>query len=77
MASVHNRIVERALLDTLQQKVEVARQVGRQSTSFGGVPDRSVPHALKFLHDAFVGGHGFFVRSDISASSTESPARQC
>jgi RNA-directed DNA polymerase len=66
MASVHNRIVERALLDTLQDKVEVARQAGLQHSSFGGVPDRSVPHALKFLSDAFESGHTFFVRSDIS-----------
>nr|WP_283810353.1 reverse transcriptase domain-containing protein [Pontibrevibacter nitratireducens] len=66
MASVHNRIVERALLDTLQDKVEVARQAGIQKSSFGGVPNRSVPHALKFLNDAFKSDHTFFVRSDIS-----------
>ena len=66
MASVHNRIVERALLDTLQRKVEIARQAGRQPSSFGGVPERSVPHALKFLDEAFKSGHTHFVRSDIS-----------
>ena len=66
MASVHNRIVERALLDTLQEKVDAARQVGRQPSSFGGVPERSVPHALKFLQEAFGSGHWHFVRSDIS-----------
>ncbi|MBJ3762507.1 hypothetical protein ILP92_07095 [Maribius pontilimi] len=66
MASVHNRIVERALLDTLQEKAEIAREAGRQQSSFGGVPDRSVPHALKFLSDAFKSDHTFFVRSDIS-----------
>ena len=67
MASVHNRVVERALLDTLQQEVEIARQAGRQPNSFGGVPERSVPHALKFLHEAFKSGHTHFVRSDISS----------
>lgn len=66
MASVHNRIVERALLDTLQEKVDCARQAGRQPSSFGGVPERSVPHALKFLHEAFGSEHRCFVRSDIS-----------
>lgn len=66
MASVHNRIVERALLDTLQEKVEIARQASLQPSSFGGVPERSVPHALKFLYDAFETKHVFFVRSDIS-----------
>lgn len=66
MASVHNRIVERALLDTLQEKSPFIRLVNDQVTSFGGVPHRSVPHALKFLHDAFEGGYSFYVRSDIS-----------
>ncbi len=54
MASVHNRIVERALLDTLQEKVEVARQAGIQKSSFGGVPDRSFPHALKLLGSGLI-----------------------
>jgi ribonuclease HI/retron-type reverse transcriptase len=66
MASVHNRVVERALLDVLQDKVEIARQAGAQKSSFGGVPQRSVPHALKFIYDAFKSGHVHFVRSDIS-----------
>ncbi|WP_424973322.1 RNase H family protein [Dinoroseobacter sp. S76] len=66
MASVHNRVVERALLDVLQDKVEIARQAGKQPSSFGGVPHRSVPHALKFLYDAFETGHTYYIRSDIS-----------
>lgn len=66
MASVHNRIVERSLLDTLQEHSPFVRTVNKQATSFGGVPHRSVPHALKFLNEAFNGGYQFFVRSDIS-----------
>jgi|GEM_PF-316233 len=66
MASVHNRVVERALLDILQERVTIARQAGSQPSSFGGVPYRSVPHALKFLVDAFGSGHRHFIRSDIS-----------
>lgn len=66
MASVQNRIVERALLDSLQTKVPYVGQVIRQPTSVGGVPHRSVPHALSQIESAFDGGSKFFVRSDIS-----------
>ncbi|MDQ0324606.1 ribonuclease HI/retron-type reverse transcriptase [Rhodopseudomonas julia] len=66
MASVQNRIVERALLDTLSKHSSVAQRANGQPTSFGGVPHRSVPHALQFLDRAFRDGHLFFVRSDIS-----------
>jgi len=75
MASVHNRVVERALLDILQKKVPIAREAGSQPSSFGGVPNRSVPHALKFLVDAFDGGHAYFIRSDISGFFDGIPRR--
>lgn len=66
LASVHNRVVERAWLDTLQEKSEYIRQVNETTTSVGGVPDRSVPHGLKLIDDAFKAGFMHFVRSDIS-----------
>lgn len=66
MASVHNRIVERALLDCLQEKCGLVKQVIEQSTSVGGVPHRSVPHGLAEINKAFESGKKWFVRSDIS-----------
>ena len=66
MASVHNRIVERAWLDTLLQRSDFVKEVINIPTSVGGVPDRSVPHALKLINDAFCDGKNYFVRSDIS-----------
>ena len=66
MASVHNRVVERAWLDTLQSKSSFVKEVVSVSTSIGGVPNRSVPHGLKFINEAFESGYKYFVRSDIS-----------
>src|SRR5687767_15390945 len=53
MASVHNRVVERALLDCLQKESAFVRSVINFPTSIGGVPHRSVPHGLKMIRDAF------------------------
>ena len=66
MASVHNRVVERAWLDCLQSLSNFVRTVINQPTSVGGVPNRSVPHGLKIVKDAFAAGQRFYVRSDIS-----------
>lgn len=66
MASVRNRVVERALLDTLQTKSDFVKLVNTQPTSVGGVPNRSVPHGLQLIDDAFNDGKVHFVRSDIS-----------
>lgn len=66
MASVQNRIVERAWLDSLQSHSEFVKGVINQPSSIGGVPNRSVPHGLKLIRDAFGDGKAFYVRSDIS-----------
>jgi RNA-directed DNA polymerase len=66
LASVQNRIVERSLLDCLQSKSETIKKVISQPTSVGGVPNRSVPHGLKLVSEAFAAGNTYFVRSDIS-----------
>ena len=66
MASVQNRIVERALLDSLQANVPYVQQVVRHPTSVGGVPHRSVPHGLSQIQSAIEEGSKYFVRSDIS-----------
>jgi ribonuclease HI/retron-type reverse transcriptase len=66
MASVHNRVVERAWLDSLQKESAFVRKVINFPMSIGGVPYRSVPHGLKIIHDAFSAGKLHYVRSDIS-----------
>jgi RNA-directed DNA polymerase len=66
LASLHNRIVERALLDCLQDHSTFIKGVLETPTSIGGVPHRSVPHGLRLIRDAFANGQTFFVRSDIS-----------
>ena len=66
MASVHNRIVERALLDCLQEKSSYVRQVLDVPTSIGGVPYRSVPHGLAEIQKCFEQGASWFARSDIT-----------
>lgn len=66
MASVHNRIVERALLDCLQDNSQYVQQVLEVRTSIGGVPHRSVPHGLAEIQKAFEQGARWFARSDIS-----------
>lgn len=66
MASIENRIVERALLETLQAKSAFVKAVITYPTSVGGVPDRSVPHGLKIINEAIADGFQHFVRSDIS-----------
>lgn len=66
MASVHNRVVERAWLDCLQRHSPFVQKVITQPTSVGGVPHRSVPHGLKLIDEAFSSGKSYFVRSDIS-----------
>jgi ribonuclease HI/retron-type reverse transcriptase len=66
MASVNNRVVERAWLDCLQGRSQYIKSVITQPTSVGGVPGRSVPHGLKLVRDAFESGKKVFIRSDIS-----------
>jgi ribonuclease HI len=67
MASVQNRIVERALLERLQKDVPYVRSVIQTPTSVGGVPNRSVPHGLKIIQRCFEEEKVHYVRSDISA----------
>ena len=66
MASVQNRIVERALLDRLQSDSKFVQEINSLPTSVGGVPHRSVPHGLKIIDDAIQDGKTSFVRSDIT-----------
>lgn len=76
MASVHNRVVERAWLDCLQSQSAFVKKVISQPTSVGGVPNRSVPHGLKLIRTAFETGKRFFIRSDISGFFDHIPRQQ-
>lgn len=67
MASVQNRVVERALLERMQDDIPYIRSVIATPTSVGGVPNRSVPHGLKVIQQCINDGKKHFVRSDISA----------
>ena len=75
LASVRNRIVERAILDVLQQKCEFIQDVNNCEFSVGGVPDRSVPHGLKIVLNAFETGKRHFARSDIAGFFDHVPRR--
>lgn len=65
MASVQNRIVERALLDCLQRHVPYVEKVISTETSLGGVPDRSVPHGIAKIVQA-IQSRKYYIRSDIT-----------
>ena len=67
MASVKNRIVERAILDRLQHDCQFVRDIINNPYSVGGVPNRSVPHGLKIIMQCIEDGKVHFVRSDISS----------
>jgi len=66
MASVQNRIVERALLERLQTDCSFVREVIQNPFSVGGVPHRSVPHGLAIIEQSMTKGKTQFIRSDIS-----------
>lgn len=76
LASVKNRILERAILDTLQSKNKFVQQILSQPTSVGGVPNRSVPHGLNLIDQSFKSGATHFVRSDISGFFDHIPRKK-
>ena len=75
IAPIHNRIVERAWLNCLQGHVPFVCDVVQTPTSVGGVPDRSVPHALALIRDAMRDGKECFIRADISGFFDGIPRR--
>jgi len=76
IASVYNRIVERAILDALQTHSQFIKNVNSIRTSIGGVPQRSVPHGLAMVRNAYDSGRRYFVRSDISGFFDNIPRLQ-
>ena len=76
IAPIQNRIVQRALLDVLVEKVGSIRQVMDTPTSVGGIPRKGTRHGIKLICDAIDQGARFFVRSDIEGFFTKIPKSQ-
>jgi len=72
VSPVHNRIVQRAILNVLQSdKKSVVKKLGDMPrvlatpTSVGGIPGRGSPEAVDLIRGAIGNGATHFVRSDI------------
>lgn len=73
LAPIMNRVVQRALLDVLQDEVPAVKQVLETKTSIGGIPKRGTRHAFELVVDAITGGARWFASSDISGFFTKIP----
>lgn len=74
IAPLEDRIVQRAILDVLQDAKELPEVQGVLSTptSIGGIRGRGVEHAIKLIDDAWSNGQANFVAgSDISGFFTK------
>lgn len=66
MSPISNRIVQRAILDTLQSFPPLDPYF-RVETSFGGLKGKGVPDALKTCYQAIQSGAKNYIRSDIES----------
>ncbi len=75
IAPLPDRIVQRAILDVLQQSPELAdvKAVLETPTSIGGIPGRGVDCAIKLIEDAWNSGCKFAAGSDIKGFFTKIP----
>ncbi len=80
VASVNNRIVQRAILNVLQKEEQpFADNLGeivsalRTPTSVGGIPKRGVPYGIGLVNDAIQAGTTHYLRSDIRDFFTKVP----
>lgn len=65
LAPIPNRIVQRALLDTLHLKVKYVQQVFAVPTSYGGIPNKRVSLAIQAAKASMQAGDKYHIRSDI------------
>ena len=72
VAPVENRLVQRSILDVLQD-VPAMDPLFRVNTSFGGIKGRGVRQALQLAYEAVRGDAQFYVRSDIESFFTRIP----
>ncbi len=72
VAPIRDRIVQRAILDTLQSKrFPMIEQVLRTPTSIGGIPGRGVDHAIKIFAENVAEGATYVAGSDIASFFTK------
>jgi RNA-directed DNA polymerase len=72
LGTVRNRIVQRALLDLLQEQPAV-KSILQTPTSFGGIGGRGRDDAIQTARGAIEGGATHFLRSDIREFFTRIP----
>lgn len=72
IAPIQNRIVQRSILEVLQSQPEVNSCITVPS-SFGGIPNRGVEHAIQAVLTAIKQGATWYIRSDIEAFFTRIP----
>lgn len=72
LSPIENRIVQRAILDTLQTHPPL-KQYFTVATSFGGIKDRGVSDALQAVYTSIQAGAKYFIRSDIESFFTQIP----
>jgi retron-type reverse transcriptase len=75
VAPLHNRIVQRAILDVLQNANDMPRikAVLATPTSIGGIPGRGVENALKIFDQCAADGYSHVAGSDIAGFFTKIP----
>jgi retron-type reverse transcriptase len=75
VAPLHDRIVQRAILDVLQNAKDMPRirAVLATPTSIGGIPSRGVDNALKIFDQCVDDGYSHVAGSDIAGFFTKIP----
>lgn len=69
---IENRIVQRAILDTLQSHPPL-KSYFTVNSSFGGIKSLGVSDALKAVYSSMENGAKYFIRSDIESFFTKIP----
>lgn len=75
IASIESRIVQRALLLVLESIPAIRASYLETPTSFGGVPGRGVPSAVKAALEAIASGKVWYLRTDIAEFFRHIPRR--
>ena len=75
VAPLEDRIVQRAILDVLQDahEIEGVQRVLQTPTSIGGIKGRGVEHAIKLFQERVEAGDHYVAGSDISGFFTKIP----
>jgi len=71
-ASIEARVVQRAILDELSSRREI-KTFFSIPTSFGAIPEKGVPQAIKAAVLAIQGGAKYYIKSDIADFFTKIP----